>query len=97
MTQSIDSHLNEERLFPVPETFAARAHLDQSEYQRLQAEAERDPEAFWGTLAREHLLWEQPFSRVLDQGEAPFYRWFTDGSLNVAKNCIDRHLQGAQM
>ncbi|MDD3761562.1 MAG: acetate--CoA ligase [Acidithiobacillus sp.] len=96
MTLSIDSHLNEERLFPVPETFAARAHLDQSAYRRLQAEAERDPDTFWGTLAREHLLWEQAFSRVLDQGEAPFYRWFTDGSLNVAKNCIDRHLQGAQ-
>lgn len=96
MTTSIDSHLQEERLFPIPEAFAARANIDHGEYERLRAEWQRNPEQFWATLAREHLLWEQPFEQVLDEREAPFYRWFADGSLNVAANCLDRHLQGAQ-
>ncbi len=96
MTSSIDSHLSEERSFPVPEAFAARANIDASEYRRLQALAEKDPDKFWGDLARQHLLWDQPFSEVLDAREAPFYRWFADGTLNVCANCIDRHLQGAQ-
>ncbi|MCE5361150.1 acetate--CoA ligase [Candidatus Igneacidithiobacillus taiwanensis] len=96
MTSSIDSHLSEERSFPVPEAFAAHANIDASEYRRLQALAEKDPEKFWGDLARQHLAWDQPFSEVLDAREAPFYRWFADGTLNVCANCIDRHLQGAQ-
>ncbi|MEY2342074.1 acetate--CoA ligase [Acidithiobacillus sp. IBUN Pt1247-S3] len=96
MTTPIDSHLSEERLFPVPEDFAASANIDHSEYQRLQTEAQKDPEKFWGTLAREHLHWDKPFTQILDEREAPFYRWFADGRLNVAANCIDRHLHGTQ-
>ncbi len=96
MNTGIDSHLHEERLFPVSPDFAAQANLDFAGYSALQAEAQRDPDAFWGRLAREHLQWEKPFTQALERNEAPFYRFFADGTLNVSVNCLDRHLHGAQ-
>ena len=61
-------------------------------YQALCAEAEQDYEGFWARLARENILWRKPFSRVLDDSQAPFFKWFGDGELNVSYNCLDRHL-----
>ncbi len=61
-------------------------------YKALCAEADRDYEGFWGKLARELLIWHKPFTKILDETKAPFYRWFDDGELNVSYNCIDRHL-----
>jgi acetyl-CoA synthetase len=49
--------------------------------------------AFWARLAREELAWQKPFTRALDDSKAPNYQWFTDGTLNVAVNCLDRHLE----
>ena len=43
-------------------------------------------------LAREQVLWKTPFTRALDDSNAPFFRWFDDGTLNVSHNCLDRHL-----
>ncbi|WP_277185710.1 acetate--CoA ligase [Caballeronia sp. BR00000012568055] len=63
-----------------------------SAYQSLVDEADRDHEAFWARLARDHLTWHRPFSRVLDETNAPFYRWFDDGLLNASYNCLDRNL-----
>src|SRR2546427_9349329 len=48
-------------------------------YDRLVAEADADPQAFWGRLAREFVAWKRPFTRVLDESRAPFYEWFNDG------------------
>ena len=48
--------------------------------------------AFWGRLARENIIWHKPFTRVLDESNHPFFRWFDDGELNVSFNCLDRHL-----
>ncbi len=61
-------------------------------YQAMCAEAERDYEGFWEKLAREHLSWHQPFTRTLNEAEAPFYKWFEDGQLNVSYNCLERNL-----
>src|SRR3546814_3512649 len=61
-------------------------------YKALCAEAEKSPDAFWARLARENLKWDKPFTKVLDESEALFYRWFGDGELNVSANCLDRHL-----
>lgn len=61
-------------------------------YKALCAEAERDLPAFWGRLAREHIAWRKPFTRVLDESDHPFFKWFDDGELNVSFNCLDRHL-----
>ena len=62
-------------------------------YQALVAEAERDHEAFWARLAREFLSWKTPFTQVLDSSNAPFFKWFADGTLNVSYNCLDRQVE----
>jgi acetyl-CoA synthetase len=61
-------------------------------YRALVAEAGRDSEAFWARLAREHLAWRRPFTRILDDSNPPFYTWFEDGELNASYNCLDRNL-----
>ena len=61
-------------------------------YLALVAEAAQDHEAFWARLAREHLNWRRPFTRILNDDNAPFYRWFEDGELNASYNCLDRNL-----
>ena len=55
-------------------------------YNALCAEAERDFEGFWARLARENVLWNKPFTRTLDESNAPFYKWFDDGELNASAN-----------
>jgi acetyl-CoA synthetase len=56
-------------------------------------EAERDFEGFWAKLAREELRWSKPFTKTLDESNAPFFKWFHDGELNASENCLDRHLK----
>jgi acetyl-CoA synthetase len=90
---TIDSILTESRVFPPHEQFQRRAVVSgRAAYDALCAEAAADYEGFWGRLARENMSWHKPFSQVLDESNAPFYRWFHDGELNVSYNCIDRHL-----
>ncbi|CUU60730.1 acetyl-CoA synthetase [Parafrankia irregularis] len=55
-------------------------------------DAAADPVGFWAAKARELLSWDKPFTRVLDDTNPPFYRWFDDGELNVSANCLDRHV-----
>ncbi|KQV83902.1 acetyl-coenzyme A synthetase [Massilia sp. Root351] len=77
-----------------PSAFSAQAAIpDMDAYEALCAHAERDYEGYWGMLARANLDWHVPFTRVLDEREAPFYRWFDDGRLNVSYNCLDRHIE----
>jgi acetyl-CoA synthetase len=91
---TIESVLQEDRLFPPSAAFARQANISgMAAYQALCAEAERDFEGFWARQAREQLLWHKPFTQVLDESNAPFYRWFHDGQLNASYNCLDRHLQ----
>jgi acetyl-CoA synthetase len=88
-----DSVLQEGRRFPPPEAFLEKAAISGVEqYEALCKEAAQDPSAFWARLAREHLSWKTPFTRALDESNAPFYKWFEDGELNVSANCLDRHL-----
>jgi acetyl-CoA synthetase len=90
---TIESVLNETRLFPPPAAFTRDAAIPGMEaYRALCAEAERDYEGFWARLAREHIGWKVPFTQVLDSSNAPFFRWFWDGRLNASWNCLDRHL-----
>ncbi len=93
-TKTIESVLQESRVFSPSEAFVKQANISGMDaYQKLCAEAEKDFEGFWGRLAKEHLLWHKPFSKVLDESKAPFYKWFEDGELNVSYNCLDRHLK----
>ena len=88
MTGQIDHALEEIRRFrPSPE-FAAQAVAGT----RLYEEAQADRLAFWADPARDLLQWETPFTRTLDWSNPPFAKWFDDGELNVAVNCLDRHV-----
>ena len=92
-TSTIESVLVENRVFPPPADFAAKARISGMEqYQALCDEAERDYEGYWARLARENVLWTKPFTQVLDQSNAPFYQWFADGELNASANCLDKHM-----
>jgi acetyl-CoA synthetase len=81
-------------IYKVPEDFAALAHLRQADYQRLYQESVRDPNGFWARMGR-RLDWIQPYTKVKDTSfdiNDFRIRWFYDGKLNVAANCLDRHL-----
>jgi acetyl-CoA synthetase len=90
--QDIQSVLHEDREFPPSDAFVSKARINARRYQELCAQAEKDPEEFWAGLAREHLHWHKPFTEILDESNAPNYRWFSDGELNVSHNCLDVHL-----
>jgi len=90
--KSIESVLNEHRIFPPSDEFVAAANLKSGDVDALNAEAAADHEAFWARLAREEIHWETPFTETLDESKAPNFRWFTDGRLNVSHNCLDVHL-----
>ncbi|MGH3470277.1 MAG: acetate--CoA ligase, partial [Thermocrispum sp.] len=85
---TLQNLLTENRTFPPPEEFAAAANMDASAYQR----AEEDRDAFWAEQA-ERLHWDTKWSQVLDWSNAPFAKWFVGGKLNVAYNCVDRHVE----
>lgn len=85
---TIDSHPLDTETYPPSPEFAAQASVnDSSVYWRAAA----DPEAYWAEEARK-LQWKQPFTETLDWSNPPFAKWFADGTLNVAANCLDRHL-----
>ncbi len=88
MSSQIDHLLNETRRFAPSPEFSAQAVAQHDLYERAAA----DREGFWADQARE-LHWHKPFTRVLDWSTPPFAEWFADGELNVAYNCLDRHVE----
>ncbi len=90
---ALESILKETRSFDPSDDFRRKATISGMEaYNVLCEEADDHYLSFWGDLAREVISWKKPFSRVLDDSQAPFYKWFDDGVMNVSHNCIDRHL-----
>ena len=85
---ALDNLLAEDRTFPPSAAFAESANLTAEAYERAAA----DPDAFWAEQAQ-RLSWATPFSKVLDFSDAPHATWFADGTLNVAYNCVDRHVE----
>ncbi len=93
MSSTIESVLHESRVFPPPEAFVAQATISGMDaYKAMCAEAEADYEGFWARQARENIVWQQPFTKTLDESDAPFYKWFTDGKLNASYNCLDKNV-----
>jgi len=84
----IEALLVEGRTFPPDPAFVAGANVTAALYE----EAERDPEAFWAAQARERISWSTPFETTLEW-DLPFAKWFVGGKLNVAYNCVDRHVE----
>ncbi|BCL74440.1 acetyl-coenzyme A synthetase [Jeongeupia sp. HS-3] len=90
---SIDSVLKENRLFPPSDDFRVKANVSGMEgYNALCEQANRDYEGFWAELGRDMISWKAPFTKVLNDSNAPFFKWFEDGKLNISYNCLDRHL-----
>jgi acetyl-CoA synthetase len=84
----IENLLAESRVFPPDRAFVAQANVGAALYDQ----AEADFEAFWAELARERIDWSKPFETTLEW-ELPFAKWFLGGKLNVAYNCVDRHVE----
>lgn len=94
MASILDSILVEKRVFQPPQALVEHAAISGMDgYHALYAQARQDPETFWGDLARQHVRWRKPFTKVLDESRAPFYTWFEDGELNVSENCLDVHIE----
>lgn len=90
---AIESVLVENRVFPPGAASTQGARVSGMDaYHALCAEAERDDEGFWRRMAQEHLVWDKPFTQVLDESNKPFYKWFADGRLNASANCLDKHM-----
>jgi len=90
---TIESVLHETRVFPPSAAFVAQANISgMASYDALVKEAEADHAGFWARMARENINWSKPFTKTLDESNAPFFKWFEDGELNVSANCLERHL-----
>ena len=87
-TAAIENLLAENRTFPPDPAFVAQANAKADLY----AQAEADPVEFWARLARERIDWDEPFTTTLEW-DLPFAKWFIGGKLNIAYNCVDRHVQ----
>jgi acetyl-CoA synthetase len=86
--------MSEEKIYPVPESFAAQAHIDAALYQEMYKHSVDDPEGFWAEQAEKFVSWYKPWNKVLewDYNEGKI-SWFEGAELNVCYNCVDRHLE----
>ena len=88
------SNQQETTLYYPNEASAQSAHVSgMAAYEALCKEAETDYAGYWARLARELITWKTPFTKTLDESQAPFFRWFEDGTLNVSYNCLDRNIE----
>ena len=84
---------NAQKLYYPPESLAKTAAVSGMEaYQALVKQAETDYQGYWANHARNLIDWKKPFTKVLDESNAPFFKWFDDGELNVSYNCLDRQV-----
>jgi acetyl-CoA synthetase len=88
-SEALENLLHEERTFPPTPEFAAQANGTAELYEQAAA----DRLAFWEAQANALISWDQPWSQVLDWSKPPFAKWFVGGRLNVAYNCVDRHVE----
>jgi len=92
-SKNIESVLVENRVFPPDARATEGARISgMAAYEALCKEAEQDFDGFWTRLAKGNLQWTKPFTKTLDESNAPFYQWFGDGELNASANCLDRHI-----
>ncbi|SFR75587.1 acetyl-coenzyme A synthetase [Mitsuaria sp. PDC51] len=86
-----------DKIYNPPQAAVQGAHVSgMAAYEALCKEAETDYAGYWARQARELLSWKQPFTKVLNESDAPFFKWFEDGRLNVSYNCLDRHVEAGR-
>ena len=91
MSETLENLYSETRQFPPPEALAADANVKADAYERAQA----DRIAFWEEQAR-RLTWAKEWDQALDWSNPPFAKWFIGGQLNIAYNCVDRHVEAGR-
>jgi acetyl-CoA synthetase len=85
--------MSDSKVYAVPESFAAHAHINAAQYEAMYRQSVEDPSGFWAEQASRFLSWEKPWDRVLDWDFSKGHiRWFEGGRLNACYNCVDRHL-----
>ena len=89
MSQALENLLHEERTFPPSDAFVAQANAQPG----VHDEAGTDYQAFWKKQALDRITWFKEPTEILDDSNPPFFKWFKDGELNLAYNCLDRHLE----
>ncbi len=91
---SINNILEEKRIFPPSKNFAENSNIStQEELLSLKKQATNNPIQFWESFAKSELDWFELFQTVLDNENAPFFKWFKEGKLNITYNCLDRHIK----
>ena len=91
---SINNILEENRIFPPSKEFSKNALIkDFKELIELKQAAKNDSIKFWDNYAKSEIDWFEPYQTVLDDKNAPFYKWFPEGKLNISYNCLDRHIK----
>jgi len=92
--KSIESINTEDRVFHPNEKIVKNANVSgMKSYEDLVNKFKIDYEGTWSELAKELLIWDKPFTKILNDETPPFYKWFEDGKLNASYNCLDRHLK----
>ena len=91
---SINNILKEKRIFPPSKDFADNSNIkSEEELFSLKKQASQNPTQFWASFANSEIDWFEPFQTVLDSENAPFFKWFKEGKLNITYNCLDRHIK----
>ncbi len=91
---SINNILEESRIFPPSKKFAENSNIrSKKEFLSLKKQALDNPTEFWESFARSEIDWFEPFQTVLDSVNAPFFKWFKEGKINITYNCLDRHIK----
>ncbi|WP_338414501.1 acetate--CoA ligase [uncultured Sphaerotilus sp.] len=93
MTQAETTPQELKTYLPSDDFVANAAVSGMAAYEALCAKADADYEGYWADLARELITWKTPFTKTLDESNAPFFKWFEDGTLNASYNCLDRNVE----
>ena len=87
--------MSDQKVHPVPAEFKNRAHIDAAKYEQMYRRSIDDPDGFWSDAAEEFVTWTKKWNKVMDysfNSDDLHIKWFDGGKLNVAYNCLDRHL-----
>ena len=90
-SEGIEFSKLDERLFSPSESFSSQSHIkSEDEYKKLYNSSINDGENFWGDIA-ENFIWREKWDRVLNKSEAPFFKWFDGGKLNITESILEKN------